>query len=488
MLSAAATTLLLAAAPLSAAESILGVYMFHRHGDRTPKALKPANLTDLGYQQVYQSGQYYRSRYVASDADFKIAGLNTDIVKQTQITVTAPADTVLQNSATGFLQGLYPPVGSDVSVETLANGSDVSAPLDGYQLIPVGMTSTGGGSEDAGWLQDTSDCGAAETSSNNYFLSDEYTATLDSTRDFYQTLTPVVNATFDDDYVSFKNAYVVWDLINVATIHNTSIPSSTLLTNSTLHQLRTLADAHEWGLAYNASDPMRAVAGMQLAGEVLQYLNSTLTSSGSKKLGIQFGAYATFASFFGLAGLGDVDGAEFHGVVDYASSMAFELYTPANGSTVKDVDEADLYVRFVFHNGTAGAGSSEPVAYPLFGGSNSSVSWSDFVSNMQGFAIASTQQWCTKCGNSTGTCAAYADGGDGSAGGSSSGGEGKSGGGGSNGISTAVGGVIGAMVTLAVVLGLEALVMVVGGFRLARKNKKATGANGAAPAAAEAKA
>ncbi|KAL0262345.1 hypothetical protein SLS55_003791 [Diplodia seriata] len=191
-----------------AAETILGAYMFHRHGDRTPKALKPANLTDLGYQQVYQSGQYYRNRYVAADADFKIAGLNTDIVKQSQLSVTAPSDTVLQNSATGFLQGLYPPVGSDVTTETLRNGSSVSAPLDGYQLIPVGTTSTGAGSEDAGWLQDTSDCGAAETSSNNYFLSAEYAAALDGTRDFYQALLPVVNATFDADYLSFKNAYV----------------------------------------------------------------------------------------------------------------------------------------------------------------------------------------------------------------------------------------------------------------------------------------
>ncbi|KAL1614382.1 hypothetical protein SLS54_009809 [Diplodia seriata] len=485
MLSAAATTLLLSAVPLSAAETILGAYMFHRHGDRTPKALKPANLTDLGYQQVYQSGQYYRNRYVAADADFKIAGLNTDIVKQSQLTVTAPSDTVLQNSATGFLQGLYPPVGSDVTAETLRNGSSVSAPLDGYQLIPVGTTSTGAGSEDAGWLQDTSDCGAAETSSNNYFLSAEYAAALDSTHDFYQALLPVVNATFDADYLSFKNAYVVYDLINVATIHNTSIPSSDLLTNATLLQLRTLADAHEWGLAYNATDAMRAVAGMQLAGEVLQHLNSTITSSSSPKLGVQFGAYATFASFFGLAGLPAASPA-FRGVTDYASSMVFELFTPANGSSgVGDVDEGDLYVRFLFHNGTA-SGASEPQAYPLFGGSETEVGWRDFVEGMRAFAIEDTEGWCTKCGNSTGTCAAYADGGDAGDSSGSGAGEGQSGGGGGNGISAAVGGVIGAMVTLAVVLGLEALVMVVGGFRLAKKNKAA--AAGAAPAAAEAKA
>lgn len=75
------------------AETVLGVYMFHRHGDRTPKALAPANLTDLGYTQVYTSGDYYRSRYIDSAADHKILGINSDIVKQSQISASAPSDT-----------------------------------------------------------------------------------------------------------------------------------------------------------------------------------------------------------------------------------------------------------------------------------------------------------------------------------------------------------------------------------------------------------
>jgi hypothetical protein len=75
------------------AETVLGVYMFHRHGDRTPKALAPANLTDLGYSQVFTSGDYYRSRYVDSEADHKILGMNSDIVKQSQIAASSPADT-----------------------------------------------------------------------------------------------------------------------------------------------------------------------------------------------------------------------------------------------------------------------------------------------------------------------------------------------------------------------------------------------------------
>lgn len=448
-----------------AAETVLGAYIFHRHGDRTPKALAPTSLTPLGYEEVYRSGQYYNSRYITGDN--RIKGINEETVKLSQLSVSSPVDNVLQNSAMGFLQGLYPPV---QTVQTLANGTKVTAPLSGYQLIPVNTIATGAGSEDAGWLQDASSCANAKTSSNNYFNSAEYQNTLKSTADLYASVAPVVNQTLTADQISFKNAYIVWDLINVAEIHNSSIPSSDVLTDETLKELLVLANQHEYGLAYNASDNMRAVAGMQLAGEVLSYMNSTITSGGAKKLGIQFGAYATALSLFGLMDLPKVSD-DFTGVIDYASSLVFELVT--NASTDSFPAPEDLSVRFLFHNGTA-TNESQPTAFPLFGGSSDLTPWNDFASNINKFAIENTQQWCTKCGNSTGTCAAYA--GSGSDSGSASS-QSKSS---DDGISPAIGGVIGAMVTLAVVLGSLAAFMLLGGFRLVSKKHLAAGAAAAA--------
>jgi hypothetical protein len=187
-----------------AAETVLGAYIFHRHGDRTPKSLAPTNLTTLGYEQVWTSGQYFRSRYLTGDS--KIRGLNEDTVKLSQLSVTAPVDNVLQNSAMGFLQGLYPPVGQ--TVQTLANGDDVQAPMDGYQLIPVNTVSIGAGSEDAGWLQDATSCYNAKLSSNSYFTSDEYNNLLSGTKDLYSSLVPVVNGTLNEKDVTYKNAYI----------------------------------------------------------------------------------------------------------------------------------------------------------------------------------------------------------------------------------------------------------------------------------------
>jgi hypothetical protein len=458
-----AQLLLLSAVPLATAETVLGAYIFHRHGDRTTKSYKPTVLTSLGAEQVYISGQYYRDQYISSNAPAKINGVSSDLVVLSQLEVTAPTDDVLQNSAQVFLQGLYPP--TTLATQTLANGTKVNAPLGGYQYIPVNSVSTAASSSDSEnseWLQAGSGCGNAVVSSNNYFSSQEYLSTLASTKDFYSSLLPVINTTFSADKATFKNAYTVYDYVHVSQIHNASIPASNLLTKETVHQMQTLADKHEFGLAYNSSEPVRAIAGSTLAGQVLTFLNSTaLSAPSTPKLEIQFGAYATFLAFFGLASLPKVS-ENFTGIVDYASSIVFELVT--NSTSAKPAT-SDLSVRFRFANGTA---SEENPAqeYPLFGQDQTVLGWNDFVKGMQQFAIADTASWCKICGNSTGVCAdALAQDGDNG----TSGSDPVATTGQSSGMSRAVAGVIGALVTLAVILGLEALVMGLGGLRVVKK-------------------
>ena len=200
--------LLALVAPCSqATETILGVYIFSRHGDRTSKSTPPANLTELGYQEIFTSGTYFRNRYISSNATSRINSINSDIAKQSQITASAPLDTVLMNSAQGFLQGIYPPVGSKSGSNTLRNGTIVQTPLDGFQLIPVQTVTSGTGSEDSAWLQGSSNCAKALISSNNYYTSPDYMSLLHSTTDFYKSLSPMVNNTFGPTDISFKNAY-----------------------------------------------------------------------------------------------------------------------------------------------------------------------------------------------------------------------------------------------------------------------------------------
>ena len=471
MLLTQAFIIALAAEVSSAQETVLGVYIFSRHGDRTAKTTPPANLTDLGYQEIFTSGTYFRNRYVALGASSKILGMNNDLVRQSQITASAPVDTVLMNSATAFLQGLYPPVGNKLGSNALRNGTVIQSPLNGYQLIPLQQITTGANSEDSAWLQGATNCANAQISSNEYYSSPAYMETLHTTQPLYDHIAPMVNLTFSADQISYKNAYTIWDLLNVASIHNATFPSSSLLTDDVFSQLRSLADQHEWNLAYNISEPIRAVTGSILAAQVTQALNATITGKGKSKMNIQFGAYAGMQSFFGLANLTQLN-ADFYGVPDYASSLTWELVT--NASTETGFPSAsDISVRFLFHNGTT-SNTSEPVAYPLFGQSHVALQWTDFVSGMNQFAIGSQQDWCRACGNGTGVCAAGAtEGSGGNPGSSSSRTSTPSGGGGGGGISKAVAGVIGAMVTLAVVLGAELLIMLVGGVRLVSKRRLA---------------
>ncbi|KAL8789633.1 MAG: hypothetical protein Q9213_001069 [Squamulea squamosa] len=453
-----------------AAETILGVYIFSRHGDRTAKSTPPANLTNLGYSQVFTSGTYFRNRYIAANGTSRIAGVNSDIVKQSQITVSAPFDTVLMNSAQGFLQGLYPPVGSRMGSDTLRDGRIVQSPLDGYQLIPVQPVTSGTGSEDSAWLQGSSNCAQALVSSNEYFTSSDYNDLRASTSEFYKSLTPLIGATFNADQISYKNAYTIFDLLNVASTHNSSLPDDPLLADSTLVKLRTLADHHELSLAYNSTDPIRAIAGSTLAAQIVQGLDNTIISQGKSKITIEFGAYASFLSFFGLANLLTLPDSNesFLGIPDYASTMTFELFTTADTASFPAVE--DLQVRFLFHNGTTDE-KSTPTAYPLFGQSSTELSWTEFRDGMNRFAVGGQEQWCRACGNSTGVCASVTASSSAGAGTGASATGSSSGSG--NGISTAVAGVIGAMVTLAVVLGLQAAMMLGAGLRVVRKNRLA---------------
>ena len=461
-------------------ETVLGVYIFSRHGDRTAKSTPPTNLTDLGYEEVFTSGTYFRNRYIADGASSKIHGMNTDLVKESQITVSAPLDNVLQNSALGFTQALYPPVGPTLGSNTLRNGTLVQSPLNGYQLIPIQLVSNGGGSEDSAWLQGAQGCANAELSSNAYFSTPQYMSTLNKTQSFYNGVGPMINRTFTAEQTSFENAYTIFDLLNVASIHNASdsFHSAQLLTPETFFQLRTLGDQHEFNLAYNESDPIRAITGSVIASQVLTALNGTISGKGKNKLNVQFGAYAGMFSYFGLAGLLKTN-PDFYGVPDYASTLTWELVTNATVTGTSFPSVSEISVRFLFHNGTT-SDISEPTAYPLFGQSKTVLPWNDFVTATQKFAIGDQKDWCKACGNSTGVCSPSAlGGGSSTSSGSSSSATSTSSCSSGGGISTAVAGVIGAMVTLAVILLAEILIMLLAGYRMVSKKKLA----GTSPAA-----
>ena len=98
---------------------------------------------------------------------------------------------------------------------------------------------------------------------------------------------------------------------------------------------------------------------------------------------------------------------------------------------------------------------------------------------MSAFAVGSQAQWCAACGNTTGVCASSLSGSSGSDNSTGTGQDpGTAAGGG--GMSNAVAGVVGAMVTLAVVLLVAGLVLLLGGLRLVSKKRLAASPAGSA--------
>jgi hypothetical protein len=197
-------------------ETVLGTYIFHRNGDRTTKSFPPTHLTDLGYAEVYQSGNFYRSRYLGSNDSsaatpiFGVSsGFSSGLAVLSQLSVQSPVDDVLQNSATGFLQGLYPAVGTTLGSQTLGNGSTVEVPLGGYQLIPVNplASASSASPENSIWLEGASGCQNAIVSSNNYFLSQDFISMANQTASFYQSILPVISGIFTSATDIYKNAY-----------------------------------------------------------------------------------------------------------------------------------------------------------------------------------------------------------------------------------------------------------------------------------------
>ena len=139
--------------------------------------------------------------------------------------------------------------------------------------------------------------------------------------------------------------------------------------------------------------------------------------------------------------------------------MAFELVT---NSSSKTPSQDDVSVRFYFVNGTAAENKFS--TFPLFGQKETTLTWSAFEKGMSKFAVQGQDDWCNLCGDSSPSC------GSNNATTSSTGGNDASTSSSSGGVSKPVAGVIGALVTLVVILLVQGLVMLAGGFRLVKKS------------------
>ncbi|KFZ02934.1 hypothetical protein V502_11368 [Pseudogymnoascus sp. VKM F-4520 (FW-2644)] len=421
-------------------ETIHGVTVFTRHGDRNSKHYSGYQLSPLGITENFEVGSDYRDLYIAAGSQKQILGISDSKYVPSQVYASAPDQQVLLTTATAFLQGLYPPLKdineTPLATQSINNGSSYTNPLNGYQYVVLHGEDVN--SPDTIWLKGDESCPAAIEAQGTFEESSEFLALNESTKSFYSQFWDVLKNVYDykPELLSYEKAYDIFDLVNVANIHNTSFTGN--VTSEQLFQLRTLADSAEFGTNYNRTMPARSIGGESLLGGIFTQFNQTVSSKGKLKFSLLAGSYDNFMASFGLMNLTSAN-TDFFGLPLYASTMSFELFTTADITTFPSNTD-DLNVRFLFRNGS-NAGSQHTV-YPLFGGSALSLSWKDFSVQIKQRAITSVGQWCSACNATQSFCPAPSTTTITEAAAGSSG----------SGMSNAVAGVVGAMVTFGVAL------------------------------------
>jgi hypothetical protein len=212
------------------------------------------------------------------------------------------------------------------------------------------------------------------------------------------------------------------------------------------------------------------MAGKTLAALILGQFQKIITNHGnttngvSRPLSLLFGDFEPLLSFFSIANV-DYLGRNFHAIPPYASTMILELFTMRRNETFPD-DEDDLMVRFYFHNGTEELDDGGPPAYSMFrrGHSQMDITWADFQTEMSKIMVNQLADWCDQCSSSSLFCWGVDESTVNIFLGESAAKKSK--------VSPVVGGVIGAVVTLAVAGLVFAIAMLIGGIRFHRVERR----------------
>ncbi|KAH5099768.1 hypothetical protein HBI73_121990 [Parastagonospora nodorum] len=460
-----------------------------RTGERTP-TIRRGNpvLTALGAQQMFLLGQNFRTRYITGNAPDglgvqHISGMSTDALNNDQISVQTSSQQHVISSAQAFMQGLYPPRniansnGTGSSTGLLSNGSAIDFPLGGYQYASIQSSSHV--DSDSVFVSGNQNCPTAQQAAMMYYTTSNFYNTKTATDDFYDKLNlDWFEGNLMPEQLNYINAIEINDYLQYQYNHNSSIYRALANDSSfagVYDEVRTLADEHAWYRYGNTSSPAidadnQAIGGKTLAASILntfQLLVADRLGPGdpndiSSPLTFLFSEPESFISLISIM-MADYRDNYFRSIPPFASALIFELFSTGENNTFPTTKD-DLWVRFYFQNGT-NFDANQLTAFPIFGNgpSRTDMQWRDFEDLFSRVKINTLQDWCTSCNSPALFCWGVDDT--------------------SvlppirqrhNAITPAIGGVIGAIVTLAVAGLLFALAMLLGGVRLHRvpRNKK----------------
>lgn len=363
----------------------VGVVLLVRHGDRMgfyqdPDTYTPSNtaITPLGNQQEYQLGTYLRSLYVNESSPSYIPGLSTGLFNQDQVWVRADLGGeggVIFDSCVSLTQGMWPATPSNNI--TLANGTTIVAPIDGYQYIPVNGDDPNYDVSLEGFL----DCNTFNTHTTAFYNSSQFQAMASQSAAFLKLLPPYLGGR----PTTLSNMWNIYDYMNVNDIHNATFAEA--LPPTYLAQARALANWHEYNVFTSAS-PTGAgnIAGQTMIPSILEAFDTIIDPNNAMKLYITAISYKPFLSLFNITGVAAAN-PQLAGIVDYASVVALEVRQPNN-------DPSQATVRFNFKNGS----DPEFTTYNWMG-TTGDINLQTLSKTLSGYMVNGTEQWCNACAN-----------------------------------------------------------------------------------------
>ncbi|GJE91913.1 hypothetical protein PsYK624_080650 [Phanerochaete sordida] len=369
--------------------NLLGVVLIARHGDRLefwqdPTTYTTSNtaITPLGEVQENNLGAYVRSVYGTPSSSSYI-GLSTPLYNAEQFLARADAGDeggVIYDSAIALVQGLFPP--SSANNITLANGTFVPSPLNGYQYIPIESVEL---EEDVS-LEGYASCTAFSNRTTEFYNSTIFQQKVNETAAFLKELPPIL----DGRAATLVNMWNIYDYMNVQSVHNATFLNN--LPPTFLAQARDLANWHEYNVFSDTTlGGIGNIAGTAMLPSILTAMQRIANASDPLKMHYSAISYKPFLSLFNMTGVNS-DGQLPAAVVNYAAAVAFEIRQTGNDAP---------FVRFNFKNGTDDdgfkvynmqlPGMAQPGDVPL----------STFLSTLEPVAINTTLQWCNACGQAT---------------------------------------------------------------------------------------
>ncbi|KAF8805235.1 phosphoglycerate mutase-like protein [Phlegmacium glaucopus] len=362
---------------------VLGVIIIARNGDRhdfyqDPFTYSGSNTgtTALGEVESNLLGSLLRSTYFDSRSSSYIEGIRSDLVDNNEVKVRVKAGaegTVVFDSAIALLQGLFPPNPKNKIV--LANETTITAPLGGYQYVPVETVEPGNDRSLESWTN----CPAFEKHTKGFYGSADF---KQKAREAQPFLTSVKDYVFGRP-TTLENIWNIYDYINSELIHNQTYAHR--LPPTFIEQARHWANYHENGVFSDEDiNGIGNIAGRTILHTILTSLERIAFNGDPLQFLLVETTYQSFISLFRQTGI-TKEYPNIFGIPDYASALAIEL---RRGSP-PDVRD---FLRIKFKNGTDGF---EDVH--VFG-HHADIPLTEFIYRAEGAAITSNKQWLDICG------------------------------------------------------------------------------------------